>query len=547
MKPRAGLCAAAKAGLGFETERSLTHTGRLGATVLGALVAALVLLLNASAQPGAAGSYGGVLVVGMARGDADSLDPTLFSLFTPLEVFRAICLRLYDFDARSRVVPELASALPTISNHGLTYTIPLRHGLQFNDGTPFNAQAVVTTLERDLTLPGSARASDLTSIDNVTTSGPYTAVIHLKTRFTPLLATLASNDGVVMSPTQLAKLGMNFGTHPVGVGPFMFDGRVPGDSITVIKSPYYNERTAVHLDKIVFKVESDAAAATAALKAGDIQMLDSVAPMNLVALASDPSVHLIKRNSLGWVGIAVNIGNKNGLGKLPYTPLGTPLASSSTLRRAFEEAIDRSALARVVYSGAAVPGCTPISPSSPSLNTAVPCTPYNPKDAKRLVAKSGLASPTVHLLTPNTTINLQLAQFIQAEEAAVGINVVIDSADNPTVAARQLSGSFDTAFESWSGSPATDRNVYQFVATAGSRNIGGYSNPRLDLILNNGRKASTTRALSTLYRAGFKILLADRPIIWLDHPIVYAAVSTKVKGVEFLSDVQARVDFAQYK
>ena len=202
---------------------------------------------------------GGVLVVGVTRGDADSLDPTLNAAFTPVEVFRAICLRLYDSDAKSRVVPELASALPTISKDKLTYTIPLRHGLQFNDGTPFNAQAVVTTLERDLTLPGSARASDLASIDNVTASGPYTAVIHLKTPFTPLLATLAANDGIVMSPTQLAKLGTRFGTDPVGVGPFMFDHRVVGDSITVIKSPYYAERTAVHLDKIVFKVEGSAA------------------------------------------------------------------------------------------------------------------------------------------------------------------------------------------------------------------------------------------------------------------------------------------------
>ena len=64
-----------------------------------------------------------------------------------------------------------------------------------------------------------------------------------------------------MSPTQLAKLGANFGTNPICVGPFMFDHRVVGDSVTVIKSPYYYDQKDVHLDKIVFKAETDAAAA----------------------------------------------------------------------------------------------------------------------------------------------------------------------------------------------------------------------------------------------------------------------------------------------
>jgi peptide/nickel transport system substrate-binding protein len=64
----------------------------------------------------------------------------------------------------------------------------------FNDGTPFNAQAVVTTLQRDLTLPGSSRASDLSPIDTVTATEGSTVVIHLKTRFSPLTEILATVD-----------------------------------------------------------------------------------------------------------------------------------------------------------------------------------------------------------------------------------------------------------------------------------------------------------------------------------------------------------------
>ena len=72
---------------------------------------------------------------------------------------------------RSRIVPQLAAALPAISKDKLTYTIPLRQGIKFNDGTPLNAQAVVTSLQRMISLPGSSRASDLSSVDAITPPG----------------------------------------------------------------------------------------------------------------------------------------------------------------------------------------------------------------------------------------------------------------------------------------------------------------------------------------------------------------------------------------
>ena len=97
----------------------------------------------------------------------------------------------------------------------------------------------------------------------------------------------------------------------------------------------------------------------------------------------------------------------------------------------------------------------------------------------------------------------------------------------------------------FTGTPAMDRNVFQFLATSGSRNFGGYSNPRLDLILANARKAFSLKARRTLIGTAEQILLQDRPIIFLDHPIVYAGVSNGVKDVQFFADRQLRVAFAQ--
>src|SRR5262249_46015073 len=139
-----------------------------------------------------------------------------------------------------------------------------------------------------------------------------------------------------------------------------------------------------------------------------------------------------------------NIGNKNGIDSRPYVNIGTPLASNPNVRKAFEEAIDRRALNRVLFDSRMQPGCTPISPASPWFDPTIPCTPYNPNDARKLLAAAGVANLTVHLLAANTADNLRLAQFIQAEEAAVGINVIIDSVTGPAAMAQRDSGNFAT-------------------------------------------------------------------------------------------------------
>ena len=141
----------------------------------------------------------------------------------------------------------------------------------------------------------------------------------------------------------------------------MFDHRVAGDNVTVIKSPYYYDQKDVYLDKIVFKPMPDAAAAAAALKAGDIQVLDQVSTTELAGVQQTSSLRVIQAPPARLARHLINIGNKNGAGNPPYTNVGTPLASSAKLRQAFEEAIDRNTLNRVVFGGLCQSSCTPIA------------------------------------------------------------------------------------------------------------------------------------------------------------------------------------------
>src|SRR5580765_9057199 len=104
--------------------------------VIGGL--ALVAVTAATPANPPALKNGGTLVIGLAE-EPDALDPTLARTFVGRMVFLHMCEKLYDLDAKLHVVPQLAAALPAVSKDTLTYTIKLRTGIKFNDGTAFNA------------------------------------------------------------------------------------------------------------------------------------------------------------------------------------------------------------------------------------------------------------------------------------------------------------------------------------------------------------------------------------------------------------------------
>ena len=132
----------------------------------------------------------------------------------------------YKSDTPKRVLqPELATSW-AVSKNGLVYTLQLRHGVTFHDGTPFTSAAIAPDFARRAAVDGGP-AYQVADVASVTTPGPYTAVITLKTPNTAFLDYLASPYGPVMeSPTALAA---NAGadndqtyleTHDIGTGPY---------------------------------------------------------------------------------------------------------------------------------------------------------------------------------------------------------------------------------------------------------------------------------------------------------------------------------------
>ena len=517
-----------------------------------ALVAMVALVActggSTAPSPAASGSApaaksGGQMVVTLLE-DPDKLDPSLGGTAGGREVFINMCEKLYDLAADGSIVPQLASALPTFSADGLTVTIPLRKNVQFNDGTPFDAAAVKTTLERHKTLQGSRRAPELSTVKEVTVVDPLTVKLGLTAPLAPLLATLADRSGMIMSPAQLQKLGDNFSTQPICVGPFSFVERVPGDRIVLEKSKYYYDADKVKLDKVVMKPVLDGSVRTTNLKSGDIQIVDRVQGTDVASLQADSSYKVLKVVSFGLLTLPLNVANATGIGQ----PAGKPEPFTDPLiREAFDLSLDRDQINQVVYAGLQLPGCTPLPPSSAFFVKDLKCPTRDIAKAKDLIARSGRKTPiNVDFLVFPGPEGTRLGEVIQTQAKDAGFNVNVKPTEPNTGLQAQIKGQFNMGQNPWSGRIDPDGNLYTFHYSKGPDNLGNVSDPDLDALLDKGRATNDLEARKKVYADAVAKIVARRSILYYAYQVLYPAFSNKVVGFEMFADGMPRMKTAAY-
>ena len=263
---------------------------------------------------------------------------------------------------------------------------------------------------------------------------------------------------------------------------------------------------------------------------------------------------MLQAYQLGWRGIIINIGNKNGVGNLPYANVGTPLASSAKLRQAFEEAIDRNTLNRVVFDGLYADRAAPRSrrrtpPGTTRRRSRARRT--TPSTRRSSSPTSGFPNPTVHLLTSNTTDSAP-AGAVHPGAGGGGRDQRRDRLGRQRDghgAARRAGTSTRASTAASAGRRRPEHATSTaFVATSGSRNYSGYSNPRLDLILANGLKATEHRRhgrRSTAWRSRSSPTTGRSSSSTTRR--TFAAFSTNLTGVQLASNGVLSVANARFK
>ena len=204
------------------------------------LVAVAGDLGPAAAQPA------GTLLVGLVA-EPVNLDPPQVTDLNSLRVARRIVETLVTFPEEStQIVPGLAESW-TISKDGLTYTFKLRKGVKFHDGTPFNAEAVKFSIERQFNPEHPANKLGKYPFANyffgnvkaVEAMDDATVRFVLKEPRASFLAVLTAGAASIVSPTAVRKWGADYPLNPVGTGPFRYVSWQRGQQVVLEKNPDY--------------------------------------------------------------------------------------------------------------------------------------------------------------------------------------------------------------------------------------------------------------------------------------------------------------------
>ena len=502
--------------------------------VLGALL--LLALL-----PGAVHAQKKSLVVALNQ-DPDILDPSLSRTYVGRIVFAQMCEKLYEIDEGLVIHPQLATALPAVSDGGKTVTIKLRPNVKFNDGTPFNAEAMRYSIDRHINLKGSNRRSELESVAAVEVVDPLTVRLKLKAPFSPLTAQLADRAGMPVSPAADKKLGDKFGTAPVCVGPWQFVERVPQDRIVLERSPHYFDQGTAKFDRIVFRIIPDDNVRLANLRSGDIDIMHQVAPTDASSLKKEARFDVSSVTGLGFNSITINLHNKNGKHPAPPGDLGTPLANDPRVREALELSIDREALNQVAYDGQNTVGCGPISPNSVFFDKTRKCSTRDVARAKKLLADAGLAGGyKFEMVIVNNPQQRRVGEIIQGMAREAGFDISLRPSEFASALKDNDDGKHAAFLIGWSGRVDPDGNIHQGQSCAGSLNATRACDENVDGLLNKAREITDVGQRRALYREGSDLIGARRNTIYLYHPNYIVSFPKSFKGYKAVPDGLIRV------
>jgi peptide/nickel transport system substrate-binding protein len=352
-------------------------------------------------------------------GEPNFLDPAMALENYEFSIVRSVYEGLIGWnDDYSALVPELATEWS--SNEDATeWTFKLREGVTFHDGTPFDSAAVKASFEHYD--PATTNWGFLMSgLESIETPDATTVVLT----FSAPSPDIARNQVFVkmISPALLAKSDPagDVTAQPVnqeasgGTGPYMWSERVPGQSVTLVPNPsYWDAEHPAYFEKVVFNSIADTDAALTALKAGDIDLLPRIAPLQLQQVEGDPNLASSTVDS--WLEIHLIMRNDQA-----------PL-DDVKVRQAIAHAIDRQAIIDDVLLGQATIATSLMPPGT--YGRAEPATTYayDPEKAKALLAEAGYSGQEIKIASGNNAPFPLVGQAIAGQLQEVGINAVADA------------------------------------------------------------------------------------------------------------------------
>ncbi len=460
--------------------------------------------------------------------DPDTLSPLLgtFQIDVDLSMFWAGYL--FNYSDENRLVPELATLVPSLTNHGiskdgLTITYHLRKGVRWHDGAPFDAADVVFTWHAVMNPNNNVQTrtgyDDIVTID---TPDPYTAVVHLRRPFAPFVNsffTMGSTPYPIYPKHLLAQYHdlnrIAYNSKPVGTGPFVVQEWHRGQTLRMVANPHY-WRGAPKLKVVEYHIIPDENTLTTSMRAHEIDLWYNASAPNYPTASKIAGAHALLTPFTQYSQLGFNVSR--------------PVLRDPNVRRALAYATDRKSLIEKVAFNVHVLGEGDQPAFLWAHDPQLEPIPFDPDHARKILddagwragsngirVKDGQPLRLEFATTSGSALGNRAAVFLQANWHDVGVDLVIKPYApalmfaNYSAGGILQAGKFDVEFSSWvNGVDPDDSTVVMCdQIPPHGQNIFRFCNHELD---DQERTALTYYDLQTRQRAYARVqaILVDR-------------------------------------
>ncbi len=471
--------------------------------------------------------------------DAISLDPARPSDNESVEVIDQIFEKLVQYRAGS-TEPEPGLATDwQVTDQGRVWTFHLRQGVEFHDGTPFDADAVVFSLERQRdpmhpfhTGKFSYWENVYRNIEKVEKVDDFTVRITIERSYAPFLANMGMFPVAIVSPTAVEKYGADFANHPVGTGPFRFVSWQPGDRIVLERNEDY-WGGAPPFKRLVFQVIPDPRQRLVGLESGGIDIAYQILPESLQFVELHPALvlHKIPANNVAYLAFNTT-----------HPPFDDP-----DVRRAANYAVNKEPIVKLVYQGNAIPAHGPLPPTQWGYHDVGERYPYDPVHARQLLAEAAAAgrfdpertlsfyvpsAPRPYLPKPEV-----IARVLQTNLADVGIKTRIVLKDFETLLNLTQRGEHDLCLFGWVGDNGDPDNFLYTLFDRDNtvpglaRNIAFFRDPEVHGLLVMAQESDSREEREVLYARAQDLIAQEAPWVPIAHSKIAVAARADIGGV----------------
>jgi peptide/nickel transport system substrate-binding protein len=420
----------------------------------------------------------------------------------------------------SGVVPDLAESWDT-STDGLSYTFHLRPA-KFSNGDPVTAEDVKFSLDEAADPNVDGGYAFLYPIKDVVIVDQTTVRVDLKNADLSFIDDLAIGGAMILPEKIVQSLGQDkFGESPIGSGPFMLKSWTRGQSVELVRNPYYWKTGQPYLDGVTFVYVVDDNARALQVESGQADVADPVTVAQIGSLKSTAGV-TVETNKLETVqDVVLNQKNKG--------PLQDP-----KVRQALNYATDKQAICDTVFQGTAVPANSPLQQGTNFWDSSVAPIPYDLQQAKNLMAQSSVPNGFTMSLVYSAG-NAQRdaeALILQSEWAQIGVKLTLQVVDPAVLSQAEIDGTYDAYFEkptAWSSDSLDTSEIASLMFIPADGWAAGnafWNDPTAIQLATTAAATNDVAKARDLYSQLQKYALANGPFV----PLVFADLLTALRN-----------------